>query len=96
MPDLSQLDSAEKIAAAGEEIYRRLHQERLEAERPGQFVAVDVSTEEAYVAELSVDALQTARASAPTGVFHLIRIGSPTAFQKGYMSSHAEVHRRSV
>lgn len=88
MPDLRELDSAEKIAAAGTEIYEE-HREEYEREHSGEFAAVDVQTEIVYVAEDGVAALEKARTNAPTGVFHLLQIGSEATVRKGYLFSHA-------
>ena len=88
MPSLQDINSAEKIAQAGEEIYAN-HRARLEQESPGQFAAIDVVGEQVYVSDSSVDALTQATQAAPTGVFHLVQIGSPTAIRNGFLSSHA-------
>ena len=88
MPNLRELDSAEKIAAAGEELYEKQRGD-FERNHPGEFVAVDVRTGTVYVAENAVAALNKARDQAPTGVFHLIQIGSESALRKGYLFSHA-------
>ncbi len=88
MPNLRELDSAEKIAAAGEELYKE-HREEFERVHPREFAAVDVQTGIVYVAEDAVVALEKARDQAPTGVFHLIQIGSESAIRKGYLSAHA-------
>ena len=78
--DLRVLDSPEKIADAGELIYAERYQAQLEPDRRGHFIAVDVTSGEGYVAEYPEQALQDARAAAPNGIFHLIRIGAPGAF----------------
>ena len=89
MPDIRDLNSPEKIADAGEEIYIRLYKDELERSHPAQFVAIDVTTEQRYTADDSAEALREARKAAPSGVFHLIRIGSPTAFQGGFFLTNA-------
>lgn len=89
MPNLKDLNSAEKIAQAGEEIYAK-DRERLEQESPGQFAAIDVIGERVvHVSESSVEALTQAKKAAPTGVFHLVQIGQPTAIRNGFLSAHA-------
>jgi hypothetical protein len=75
-----------KIVEAGERIYAEKYQARLEQERPGSFVAIDVQTGEAYVARFPEQALEDARAHAHTGVFHLIRVGSSGAFRVSHFS----------
>ena len=88
VPDIKDLSSPELIAKAGEAVYARIRDQLLESS-PGQFVAIDVTTEEWYVDIDSAEALRAARKAAPSGVFHLIRIGSPTAFQGGFFLTHA-------
>lgn len=85
--DMKALDSPDKIATEGERIYAERHKLNLEQEHLGHFVAVDVMTGSAYVAEFPEDALAKARSEAPNGVFHLIRIGAPGAFKVSYGSS---------
>src|SRR5262245_57443387 len=80
------LNTPDKIVEAGEQFYAQRHKERLEREHPGHFVAIDVTTGEAFVGEFAEVALQTARAKAPHGIFHLIRIGAPGAFKVSYVS----------
>lgn len=88
MTDLSKLNSLEKIAEAGEQIYEADHKTRLEAESRGKFVAIDVTTRNAYVDDDSGRALEKARAQAPAGIFHLIRIGESAAVRGGYYLTH--------
>ena len=79
----------QEVAKRGEEIYARDHRERLEAESTDQFVAIDVSSGQAYVAPQPEAALEAAREAAPDGVFHLIKIGSEGAFRVSYTSDAA-------
>jgi hypothetical protein len=78
--NLKGLGSPEKIADAGERIYAEQYKAQLEATQRGHFVAIDVTTGEGYVAEFPEQALGEARAKAPAGIFHLIRVGAPGAF----------------
>jgi hypothetical protein len=86
---LKTLNTPEKIREEGEEIYARKHKEPLEKSKRGQFVAIDVLTGEAYVAEAAEKALLDARTAAPNGIFHLIRIGAPGAVKASFSSHHA-------
>jgi hypothetical protein len=79
-----------KIVEAGELIYAQRYKSRLEVERPGEFVAIDVLTGDAYIARFPEEALKEARHQAQTGVFHLIRVGSPGAFRVSHASSTPE------
>ncbi len=77
----------QEVAEKGEAIYAAKFQKSYEAEKTGQFVAIDVLTERAYVAPQPEEALDLARSSAPDGVFHLIKIGSEGAFRVSYTSN---------
>ena len=85
----TQSQSPTGIAQRGEKIYRDCYQQKFEAEHMGQFVAIDVETEEAYLGDSSADALSRARAAAPNGAFHLMRVGQPTAFKSSRHTSAA-------
>jgi len=82
--DLKALDSPDKIAEAGERIYAEQYKTQLEATRRGHFAAIDVTTGEGYVAEFPEQALGEARAKAPFGIFHLIRVGARGAFRVSF------------
>jgi len=75
------------IAKAGQEIYEKRYKAAYEREHGGKFVAIDVATEAAYLAETPEAALHAAKGASPSGVFHLIRIGSPGAFRVSYTSN---------
>lgn len=70
-----------KIAQAADRIYETRYKDQYEREHKGQYVAIDVRTEEAYLSDSSDGALERARQEAPHGVFHLIRVGSRSAFK---------------
>jgi hypothetical protein len=76
------------IAERGEEIYRDKYKESYEREHPGQFVAIDITTEKDYAANTPEAALEAARADSPTGLFHLIQVGFSGAFRVSY-ADHA-------
>jgi len=82
------LDTPDKIAEEGQRLYDERHRTRLEQEHRGQFVAIDVTTGNAYLAKFPEEAIEEARKQAPNGVFHLIRIGAPGAFKVSYGSRH--------
>jgi hypothetical protein len=91
------LDTPDKIAEAGERIYADRYKSELEAARPGHFIAIDVLTGEGYAAEFPEQALETARAKAPSGIFHLIRVGAPGAFKVSFgMHSKHDFWGRSL
>lgn len=78
------LTNPKEIAEAGEKIYAERYKDRYEREYPGKFVVIDVRTGETYIGESAINALQQATAAAPSGAFHLIKIGAPGAFRVGY------------
>ena len=82
--DMRALDTPDKIAEAGELIYSDRYKSELEATRSGHFIAIDVLTGEGYVAEFPEQALEVARGKAPSGIFHLIRVGAPGAFRVSF------------
>jgi hypothetical protein len=90
------LDTPDKIADAGEQLYADRYKDALESDHRGHFVAIDVLTGEAYVAEYPEQALQKARSEAPNGVFHLIRVGAPGAFKVSSGSSRDAFWTRTL
>lgn len=78
------LNNPKAIADAGERIYRERFQAAYEAAHRGQFAAINVGKETAFVGETPELAFDLARKDDPQGVFHLIRVGYAGAFQMGY------------
>ena len=72
--------ATEEIARLGRRLYDERHRESLEEKHRGKFVAVDVTTGEAYMAEHSEEALEKAYNGSSEGFFYLVRIGFPAAF----------------
>lgn len=92
MADETVLDSPEKIAEAGERIYAHRYKADLESTSRGSYVAIDVLSGRAYVAQFPEQALEKARTEAAHGVFHLIRIGAPGAFKISFSSRKKGPH----
>jgi len=84
------LSNPKAIAELGEKIYREQYQEQYEREHSGKFVAIDVSTQKAYIADTPEEVLEAARQDAPEGIFHLIQVGFPGAFRVSY-TNHADM-----
>ena len=84
------ISSPKALAERAESIYRDKYQEQYEDAYEGKFVAIDVSTEEAYVGESPEEALKKAREADETGLFHLIKVGFPGAFRVSYTSDAAD------
>jgi len=81
---MTELRNPSEIADRGEQIYKEKYQATYEIEHPGQFVAIDVTTGNAFVGVSPEEVLENARKAAPTGIFHLIKVGSPGAFRVSY------------
>ena len=78
------LSNPEAIAQRGEEIYRQSYKDKYESEHADEFLAIDVTTGQAYSARTSEESLEKARDESPTGLFHLIQIGHSGAFRVSY------------
>ena len=77
--------SGQIVADKGEQIYKDLFQDQYEKEYSGQYVVIDVLMKRAHVAESAAKALMKAKADAPDGLFHLIKIeGSAPKGMKSY------------
>ena len=87
--DLS-LSNPQAIVDAAEEIYNRKYRADLEQSCLGEFVAINVLTEEAFTAKLPEEALEKARRASPGGLFHLMKIGASGAFRVSYSSSRGD------
>jgi hypothetical protein len=80
------LYSDQDVANKGEQIYQDLFQRQYENEYSGQYVVIDVLGKRAYVAGTAADAVIKAKAEAPDGLFHLIKIqGSAPTGIKSYL-----------
>ena len=79
------------IADRGAQIYAAKYQQAYEADYPGQFAAIDIQSEEAFVALTPEEAIRTAQSKNKSAgsMFHLIKIGSPGVFRVGYSASGA-------
>ena len=75
------LSDPEATAKKGQEIYDRKYRAQYESELTGQFLAIDVNSEKAYVGANPEEAVSNGKKDSPTAVFHLVRIGSIGAFR---------------
>lgn len=75
------LSHPQAIVERGEEIYKTKYKDDFERRHLGHFVAIDVISEQAYLADTAELSLANARENSPNGIFHLIRVGSPGAFR---------------
>jgi hypothetical protein len=78
---------AAKMAAAGDRIYDERWRRQYEPTRNGEFVAIGITTGEAFLGKAAVEALEHARAANHDSFFHLIRVGSDSAYRGGFLLS---------
>ena len=78
-----------EIATAAEKIYDEKYRREFERKYHDHYVVIDVKTGEAYRGQWPEEAIQAANETAPKGIFHLIRIGSPGAFRVSYTMGNA-------
>jgi hypothetical protein len=67
-----------EIAEKGSEIYDKLKAE-FEPDRNGKFLAIDIDSEDTYLANTSSEAVEIARKAHPNKVFYVVRIGYSVA-----------------
>jgi hypothetical protein len=82
--------SARSIAERGIAIYRKKYLADFERKWRGRFAAIDIDTEQAYVADYPEQALSEAKHAAPNGLFYLVRIGSLGAFRTARLVLNAD------
>ena len=77
MPNLT-IDTTDPalLGNQGRQIYSRRYKSEYEGKYNGQFAAIDLTTEKAYLGDTSDSAYEAARRDAPNGFFYLIQIGS--------------------
>ena len=80
--------SPAEVSAEAWRIYNDTYRKEYEAKYHEQFVAIDITTGDAYRAKWPEKALQKARESAPQGTFHLIRVGWSGAIRVSYTMDH--------
>lgn len=78
------ITNPKEIAERGDRIYNEKYRAEYETKYLGKFVAIDVLAEEAFIADTSSQALETARQRNPNGTFHLVKVGSAGAFRVSY------------
>lgn len=81
-----QYPNPHEIAAKGSDIYNRRYRAEFERLHKGEFAAIDIDQETAYLADLPENALAKARAARPEGVFFLLRVGSAGAFKSSRLT----------
>lgn len=84
---------AHSIAKHGTDIYQRRFRADFERLHHGKFVAIDIKSSEAYVADSPDTALAQARKASPDGIFYLLRVGSAAAFTSSRLDARAGSRR---
>ncbi len=89
MPDerISVTPSTRDIALRGEAIYEQKYQAEYEKTLRGKYVAINVNSSEAIVADTGEDAIRLALERDPDGFFHLVRVGHRAPFEAGWYMS---------
>lgn len=73
-----------QVVTDGERIYAQRYKSKYEQRFPDQFAAIDVQSGRAFVAEFPENAIEQARSTLKNPVLHLVRIGSPSAYQVSF------------
>lgn len=72
--------NALEIAEAGRRVYER-HRRDFERHHPGQYVLIDIRTENVFIAESPEAAYRQVELEQREGPFYLVRVGERTAFR---------------
>ena len=80
------------IKEKGERLYKERFRSKYEKKHSGKFLAIDITTEEAFVADTPEKAMEEAQNKNPNGFFHLVKIGSPGVYRIGY-TRHTSLDR---
>ncbi len=83
----TELVSTAQIVERAEKIYEEKHRQTCEADHLGEYVVVDLTKGEIYIDKYAEGAMEKANRHSPNGIFHLIRIGAPSAFNLGFLGS---------
>ena len=89
-PTMSQFSDPKMIAATGEKIYEERYKDDLEKDSHGKFAVINIRTDDIRLGDTAEEAFEKAREVDPKGVFHLVRVGFPSAFQVSYAKLNSE------
>ncbi len=87
--DMPTVQDPEVFAHEAEAIYNRKYRAAYERRYHGQIVAIDVSSEEAFVGATELAALNKARRKYPDHVFFFLRVGYKAALRVASPQYHA-------
>ena len=83
----TELVSTSEIVEKAEKIYAERHRQACERDHLGAYAVIDLTDGAIYIGEFAEIAFEKAKESSPKGIFHLIRIGAPSAFNLGFLGS---------
>jgi hypothetical protein len=63
-----------RLSEEGRKIYEQI-KARYESTHLGKFLAIDIKTQEAYLADSSAEAVEKARVAHPDTVFYVVKVG---------------------
>jgi hypothetical protein len=77
-----ELPDPNEMAATGKRIYREKYQADFEARYPGKIVAIDLTTQQAFVAQSMREAGERGRKACPDSLFYFLKVGAPAVFTR--------------
>jgi len=84
------LSSPEQIADKGEQIYKARYQQEYEQQHLGKFVAIEIDSGEAFLADTPEEAIEAAQRARDRGLFHLIKVGAPGLYRVSYTNARRD------
>ena len=87
------INDPKAISEKGTEIYNAKYRTEYEQKYPGKYLAVNIFDEAVTLGDTASSALLEAKQSNPNGLFHLIWIGHPGAFEVGLAYRNISANR---
>ena len=81
------LSSPQQIAEKGEQIYKEKYQSEYEKNHLGKFVAIEIDSGEAFLADTPEQAIEAVERARNGRLFHLIKVGSPGVYRMSYTNA---------
>lgn len=80
----------QKIATEGAKIYASIRA-NYDPKEKGRFLAIDIDTKKAYLADTSAEAVTAARKNHPNKIFYVVKVGFDAAetMAKSFLDSEA-------
>ena len=87
--------SPTRLAERGRELYAERFRPKFDPGHKGEYLAIDVEAETAYLGKTPLQALETGESAHPEGFFYLLRIGMPGVYKlrSGGSTSRAGLFR---